>query len=203
LTTLGPELFEQLNSRQWVGNQRSVVYGAEGLSARDFAVIEDQLGVRLPEDFVFLFGNLRDPGRVLFPWSNFRKEDYEASIEWVWHGIAFDIEHNAWIDRWGVRPTALPEALEVARADFETWPKLLPICGHRFLAAEPCRPGNPVFSIKQLDIVYYGADLAHYLAVEFLGADREAQIVDQDVRRVDIWSDIAEGRINPYAGLRP
>ena len=190
MANLGPELFEMLNARQRVGNRLPVIYGAPGLSPREFSSIEEQLGFRLPEDFRFLFANLQDPGRVFFPWSTFRKEDYDASMAWVWHGIVFDIEHGLWLDRWDERPAGLAEAQEVAKADFVTWPRLLPIHAHRFLAAEPCREGNPIFSIKQTDIIYYGSDLAHYLGNEFL-PDPQTR---GEIRRVDVWSDFAEGR---------
>ncbi|MBS0522415.1 MAG: hypothetical protein JSS04_02175 [Proteobacteria bacterium] len=190
MAKLGPELFEVLNARQRVGNRLPVIYGAPGLSPREFASIEEQLGFRLPEDFRFLFANLQDAGRVFFPWSAFSKEGYDASMARVWHGIAFDIEHGLWLDRWGDRPAAPAEAAEVAKADFVTWPRLLPLYGHRFLAAEPCRNGNPVFSIRQTDIVYYGSDLANYLMNEFL----PVQQTTGEVRRIEVWSDFAEGR---------
>ena len=169
---LGPKLFERLNAEQQVGNRTPVIYGVEGLSSAEIASIEAQLGFQLPEDFVYLFQSLRDPGRVLFPWSNFKKQEYDDKIRWVLQGIEFDIEHNKfWLDRWGKRRATLSVALEVARRDFETWPKLLPIFGHRFLPAEPCRSGNRVFSIMQTDIIYYGANLAHYLVNEFVDYD--------------------------------
>lgn len=95
MAKLGPELFERLNAEQHVGNQTPVIYGAAGLSARAFADIEEQLGFRLPDDFIYLFASLQDAGGVLFPWSNFQKKDYDALLEWVWHGVEFDIEHNA------------------------------------------------------------------------------------------------------------
>jgi hypothetical protein len=83
-------------------------------------------------------------------------------------------------------------ALNIARKDFETWPKLLPISGHRFLAAEPCRPGNPVFSIMQTDIIYYGADLAHYLVNEFIDHDYALHTNPQEIQKIRIWSYLAE-----------
>ena len=190
---LGPELFELLNAKQRVGNMAPVIYGVPGLSSAEIVSIEAQLGFRLPADFVYLFQNLRDPGRVFFRWSDFQKRDYDDSIRWVLKGIESDIDHNKfWMDRWGTRPPTLSAALDIARKDFETWPKLLPIHSHRFLAAEPCHPGNPVFSIMQTDIIYYGADLAHYLLNEFVDHDYVLHTHAQEVRKIPIWSYLAE-----------
>lgn len=190
---LGPELFELLNSKQFVGNRTPVVYGACGLSPEQIASIEAQLGFRVPEDFAYLFQNLQDPGGVFFPWSAFDKQRYDESIRWVLNGIEFDIQTNhIWLERWGKKPDTLPAALNIARKDFEAWPKLLPIFGHRFLAAEPCLTGNPVFSIMQTDIVYYGADLPHYLLNEFVDSNWALHTHEQKIRRIAVWSDFAE-----------
>jgi hypothetical protein len=190
---LGPELFEQLNTKQRVGNMSPVVYGVSGLSSDEVASIEAQLGFRLPVDFTYLFQNLRDPSRIFFPWSSFTKQEYDESIRWVLKGIEFDIDRNKfWMERWGKRPSTLSAALDIARNDFETWPKLLPIHGHRFLAAEPCLPDNPVFSVMQTDIIYYGANLAHYLLNEFVDHNYSLHTRQQEIRRVRVWSYLAE-----------
>lgn len=191
---LGPELFELLNSKQRVGaNKIPVVWGAPGLSSDQIASIEGQLGFRVPDDFAYLFQNLQDRGELLFPWSNFDKRRYDEMLRWVLRGIEFDIEHKFWLERWGKRPASLSVAVEIARKDFETWPKLLPIFGHRFLAAEPCLSGNPVFSIMQTDIVYYGADLPHYLLNEFVEQNFALHTHAQKIRKIEVWSDFAEG----------
>jgi hypothetical protein len=193
MLNLGPELFALLNAKQRVGDMMPVVYGVPSLSPAEIASIEAQLGFRLPPDFAYLLQHLRDPGRVFFPWSDFRKQDYDDSIRWILEGIEFDIDRNSfWMDRWGKRPPMLSAALDVARKDFETWPRLLPISGHRFLAAEPCSPGNPVFSIVQTDIIYYGADLAHYLVNEFVDHDRAQHTRAQEIRKIRIWSYLAD-----------
>jgi hypothetical protein len=190
---LGPELFELLNAKQWVGNRMPVTYGLPGLSPVEIASIESQLGFQLPADFAYLFRHLRDPGHVFFPWSSFRKEEYDGSIRRVLEGIEFDIDHNKfWMDRWGKRPATLSAALDLARKDFKTWPKLLPISGHRFLAAEPSRPGNPVFSIVGTDIIYYGTDLPHYLMREFIGLDLVPPVHAQETRKIRVWSYLAD-----------
>jgi hypothetical protein len=190
---LGPELFELLNAKQLVGNLEPVIYGVKGLSSAEIRSIEGELDLQLPEDFVYLFQNLQDPGKVLFPWANFDKREYDERIAGVLNGIEFDIDRNAlWLDRWWERPTALSAALNIARGDFATWPKLLPIHSHRFLAAEPCRSGNPVFSIVQTDIVHYGADLAHYLMHEFVDHDYHLHTHAQRIQPIDVWSDLAD-----------
>jgi hypothetical protein len=57
---LGPELFQLLNSRQLVGNQLPIIYGARGLSSEQIASIEAQLGFRMPDDFAYLLRNVQD-----------------------------------------------------------------------------------------------------------------------------------------------
>jgi hypothetical protein len=171
---LGPELFQLLNRKQRVGDRTPVVYGDRGLSLQ----------------------NLRDPGRVLFPWSEFEKRRYDERIEWILRGAEFDIERNGlWLERWGKKPDTLSVALDIARRDFATWPKLLPIYGHRFLAAQFRRDGNPIFSIMQTDIIYYGADLPHYLLNEFVDQDWALHTRAQKIQKIEVWSDFAEGLI--------
>ncbi len=71
------------------------------------------------------------------------------------------------MDEWGPRPAALEEACQTASGLIEKAPKLIPIYGHRMMPDEPEQPGNPVFSVHQTDIIYYGFDLADYLRHEF------------------------------------
>ncbi len=188
---LDAALFEFLNSNQSTGNRTAPTYGVPGLDSAKIDSIEAQLGFALPSDLRFLLGNVQDPGKVLFPWSAFSMEKYHASIEPVWSGIEFDIEHNAvWLERWGKRPSELNDAKRLAKEDFRSWPRLLPIYGHRFLAADPCLPSNPIFSIVQTDIIYYGANLPDYLVREFCS---NTQTEDCEVtRRIRVWSDFAE-----------
>jgi hypothetical protein len=199
MSTLGPRLFELLNQRQHVGNQTPVEYGAPGMSPAEVRSVEAKLGFTMPDDFAYLLQNVRDPGGTLFPWASFTMEKYEETVGWVLHGIEFDVEHGLWLERWGRRPHKLATAVALVRNDFATWPRLLPIYGHRFLAAEPCRTGNPVFSIVQTDIIYYGSDLGNYLMNEFISDPPVEHLNYKRIRRVDVWSDFAE-RIEPPLG---
>jgi hypothetical protein len=185
---LGPELFALLNAKQRVGNMKPVVYGQGGLSDQELDRIEGQLGFALPPDFRYLLGNIKDEGNVFFPWAKFDLAEYQRRVDQVLEGILFDVEKcGDWADCLGERPSPPSAAAERARREFPKWPKLLPIYSHRFLPAHPCEPGNPVFSIVQTDIIYYGANLAHYLMNEFLERDRNAPW--PEIRPIAAWSD--------------
>lgn len=70
-------------------------------------------------------------------------------------------------------------------------PKLIPILGHRYIPEEPHERGNPVFSVYQTDVIYYGADLEDYFRREFASAPWGAGAVEPR-KRVPFWSDLVE-----------
>ena len=200
MTVLGPALFERLNGDQAVRNGGPVRFGAGGMSLDQIEGVEGRLGFPLPPDFRFLLWNTRDPGGVLFPWEAFSMDLYDEAIAQIRDGIAFDIEHNGvWLARWGEKPADLAAAKAVFREDFSTWPRLVPVLGHRFLAVDPCEAGNPVFSIMQTDIIYYGATLADYLIRELIPGEQLKPLA-RDIRRIPVWSDFAEGADGFLAG---
>lgn len=160
--------------------QHGVVF-APGLTKAEIARAETTYGFHFPPDLCQFLqcalpvdtppppaGVIRH-SRSRFP--NWRKdsEDFiRERLSWPTEGICFDIEHNGvWRQSWGPRPDALQDALRVAREAIAAAPTLIPIYGHRYMPAEPHEAGNPVFSVYQTDIIYYGCDLAHYLAHEF------------------------------------
>src|SRR5436190_3906358 len=88
-------------------------------------------------------------------------------------GVLFDVEHNDfWLPEWGPKPGTLVEALRVAGELISDAPKLIPVYGHRMMPDEPQTAGNPVFSVHQTDIIYYGFDFDDYLRHEFSLPDR-------------------------------
>jgi hypothetical protein len=90
------------------------------------------------------------------------------ALEQVVYGLIFDVEYNnLWPESWGTKPNTADEREQHVRALVADAPKLIPVFGHRFLLAEPCQVGNPVFSIMQSDIIIYGADLRDYFLIEF------------------------------------
>jgi hypothetical protein len=56
---------------------------------------------------------------------------------------------------------------------------------HRMMPDEPREAGNPVFSVHQTDIIYYGFDLLDYLRNEFKLRDRDPW--PEKVRPIRFW----------------
>ena len=164
-----------------------------GLTPDEFTAIEAAWGFRFPPD-------LREFLSLALPvsdrWINWRTGDRAAignALAWPLEGLCFDIEHNDfWRADWGERPARLADAIEIARRAVNAAPTLIPIYSHRYLPATPAEAGNPVFSVYQTDIVYYGADLLDYLQNEFpYPFGRAEHTLTHEPRHIPFWSDLA------------
>ncbi|WP_034592173.1 hypothetical protein [Hamadaea tsunoensis] len=169
---------------------------AEGLTAAEVRAAETRFGfVFNPDHKTFLMAGL-PTGNGWPDWRTPRgslADRLSAPIE----GVLFDVEENGfWAPAWGDRPRTTGRAVDVARRNLAQVPLLVPVFKHRYAPALP-KPGLPVFSVMQTDVIVYGADLGTYLRREFGpaepggsdgagGADGTAEAV-----RVPFWSDLA------------
>ncbi len=112
------------------------------------------------------------------------------ALAWPLQGLLFDVENGLWHPGWGERPARAEERVAFVTALVAAAPPLIPILGHRYLPAEPTEAGNPVLSVYQSDIIYYGRDLGDYFSREFGGGTGP---VIGPVRRIRFWSDIIDG----------
>ena len=160
-----------------------------GLTDAEVGNAETRYGFQFPPDLrAFLQAGLPRGGD--FP--DWRDGDEAALRGWLdlpRRGILFDVEQNGfWLDEWGSRPPSLEEARRVASELVAEAPPLIPIYIHRMMPSEPHLPGNPVFSVHQTDIIYYGVDLRDYLIHEFVArADVGIWPIPETVRRVPFW----------------
>jgi hypothetical protein len=86
----------------------------------------------------------------------------------------------------------------MARGAVGRVPKLIPVFSHRYMPVEPRLAGNPLLSVYQTDIIYYGRDLRTYLVHEF-GKSSHVEATTPEPRHVSFWSDLVQ-RINTRAG---
>jgi hypothetical protein len=162
---------------------------APGLTEAELLNTETTYQFRFPPDLRDLL-HTRLPCSESFPdWRNGERGELQSRLDWPAENICFDVEHAGfWLPDWGPRPASLAEALRLVRDLVANAPKLIPIYAHRYLPDEPALPGNPVLSVYQTDIIYYGEDLGRYLDTEFAGLTHD--ILLKDVREIRFWSSL-------------
>ena len=171
--------------------RQSGVLLAPGLTDAEVDEVQERFGFRFPPDLRALL-QYALPIAPGFPnWRDESEESLRSRLDWPRDGTLFDIEHNAfWMDEWGPRPDNLATAFEVASQEIAIAPVLIPVFSHRYIPEEPHLSGNPVFSVYQTDIIYYGANLAEYFSNEFL--PRENFSLSPNIREIRFWSRVIE-----------
>jgi hypothetical protein len=175
------------------------------LTDDEFGRIEREFGFEFADDHrMFLAAGLPvsvpsvDPPGVIStwrePWPDWRDGDREAlrdRLDRPVQGVLFDVEHNGfWHESWGSRPDLRSEALVRAQAALADVPRLVPVYGHRFLPSGRGSFGQPVLSVWQTDIIYYGLDLADWVHREFGGSVESGDDAAHPLATVPFWRDL-------------
>jgi hypothetical protein len=166
----------------------------QGLSQFEIQHIEQLYQFTFPPDLRNFLMFALPASKGFLNWREAEEEEIVNSLLWPYIGICFDIEHNSfWLDEWGQRPASLEEAFTIAKKAVENAPKLIPINGHRYIPDRPNEAGNPVFSVYQTDIIYYGSDLAEYLENEFrYYFGRSGYSLKSEIKYIEFWSKLVE-----------
>lgn len=139
-----------------------------GLTDAECAAIEQRYQFRFPPDLRSLLQFALPVGAEFPDWRDAPEAQIHNALDWPADGICFDIEHNEfWLPAWGPRPPDLTEAYAIASRAVAAAPCLIPVYSHRYTPDQPARAGNPIFSVYQTDVIYYGLDLADYFTHEF------------------------------------
>ena len=165
---------------------------APGLTTHEVDRAEFVIGAKFPPDLCALLSEGLPLGKGFPNWREPDSETIRNQLAWPLDGMAFSIENNQfWLNDWGERPAVLAQALAIARTKVADAPRLIPVYGHRYIAAEPELDGNPIFSVHQTDIIFYGDDLATYLRCEFNKLSY-AEAVHDGLRRIRFWSELVD-----------
>jgi hypothetical protein len=167
---------------------------AKGLSDAEVDRVQSTYDFQFPPDLRELLQHALPTGQGFPNWRNGSDAVIRTYLSWPAEGICFDVEENAfWMEGWGPRPAHTSEALVIAKQETSKAPMLIPIYGHRYIPDEPHLSGNPVFSVYQTDIIYYGNDLAHYFANEFWpGKYTWTEEHERSVRKIRFWSRLVD-----------
>jgi hypothetical protein len=166
----------------------------DGLTAEELSAIECEYGFRFPPDLREFLGFALPVSKGWLDWRRESRSEITRRLAWPFEGMCFDIKHDAfWLDSWGAKPASLPDRYSVARTAVAAAPRLIPVYSHRYLPDRPSQPGNPVFSVHQTDIIYYGSDLFDYFCNEFgYHFGRSGYAFDGRARYIEFWSDLVD-----------
>ena len=174
-----------------------------GYSQSELADIQAKWRFRFPPDLMAI---LLERRRVIDLGERFRSFDWletpdnqiAEALNWPFEGFLFDVEHGLWWPEWGEMPSDLLVRRERFKEIFARAPKLIPVYGHRYIPEEPHEEGNPIFSVWQMDVICYGANLADYIEQETktpVAASREPV----PVKGIDFWSRAVEFNTERFA----
>jgi hypothetical protein len=166
-----------------------------GYTRGELDAAQERYGLRFPPDLIELFLERRP----LSGWDwRIDDEGIRRALAHPLGGLLFDLEHNdLWWPEWGDRPPTADERAEVVTAIVAAAPRLIPLVAHRYIPETPHEPGNPVFSVMQADVIYYGANLTDYFQREFHVRLYDRVPVKQDFRFIPFWSELVERNCGP------
>lgn len=147
----------------------------EGLTEKQISDVEQFYKIQFPPDLKMLFQSFVPASDKFYDWSDFSASNVKRIQEMLKRpieGILFDVKENHfWMNEWGERPIDNKFAVNVATDKLSNVPQLIPVYSHRYLPSKPLETDNPIISVVQTDIIYYGKDLYDYISVEFCGKD--------------------------------
>lgn len=172
--------------------EKGVVF-TNGMMENEIIEIEELYNVKFPPDLKEFFKFALPISEGFLNWNDKSKININRInnrfLEPL-EGIIFDIEHNEfWMQGWGEKPSDIREAVKLATMYFNNAPKLIPIWYHRYIPSTPSEYGNPIMSVHQTDIIYYGENLLSYLLVEF-GFKKREDIDFDNIKEIPFWSEI-------------
>lgn len=217
-TTLEEFQFNEVGGSSW----RTGTKWQTGLTEDEIAALENNWGVKFPKDYRLFLAILNAPDRGMYAtgWSDDPpyglteegdepsyfdwRQDNEAlddALSWPLKGLGFDVEESSlWLPGWGRKPFLQKRALKKLEKLVEAAPPLIPLTGHRYLAAHTLDAGNLVLSVYQSDIICYASDLRNFLLLEFselLGFEYEEitaiatkGITSDKISEIPFWGEI-------------
>lgn len=168
----------------------------KGMTEEQIVEAERYYGIRFPPDLKALLKMVLPISFPFFDWTDFSSGNEHRISEclvWPKEGILWDYESSGiWFnDLWGEKPKSDSQRINVINKSIEEASKLIPIYSHRYIPSYPLESGNPIFSVHQTDIIYYGESLWDYFEYEFNRKEYTLMNLKR-IKRIPFWSYFAD-----------
>lgn len=179
--------------------QEKGVLFSKGLTEEEIQKIKEIFGIVFPPDLMLFLKTKLPISEGFAQWryainGEKGRKDMNVLLRAPLEGILFDVQYNEfWMKEWGRCPKRISERKEIAKEKYKDFPQLIPIYSHRYLVGEPEESMNPVLSVYQTDIIYYGANLFDYFANEFSYDLEKEMDFGEEIKPIKTWSEIVEG----------
>ena len=188
-----------------------------GISDSDLVIVEAMFGVAFPPDLRRFLQALHtpDPAMAGLAYRGRRLARIEGRLFPDWTGDALllvalldrpvegllrAVEIGRWHPGWGDRPRDARERARHVRRLAAAGARLIPVAGHRYLAALPGRDGGPVLAVHGSDATVVAPDLRAALSLELGLVDPDLPAVSartaaaaRPVPPVPFWQDVVDG----------
>lgn len=165
----------------------------KGYTKAELDLVQEKWNLVFPPDLLEFYLDRRPVGNdpSILDWIDSSSEKIKTRLEWPFEGLWFDVQNDAlWLPEWGEKPEALPDQKNILQGLVDDAPRLIPLYSHRYLPETPNETGNPVFSVYQSDIIFYGADLADYWEREHSSWD--AKPWPNTLKKIEFWTFFTE-----------
>lgn len=177
------------------GLKSSNVVVEEGLSDKEFSLLESNLKFKFPPDLraILQHGLPVSPG---FPnWRSSSVQQLRILLKLPVSSILRRVTSNRfWHPSWGPRPE---DPVHAARQILDGAPSLVPVYRHCYIPSSPDVAGNPVFYVDHGgDVKLLSFDVAGFFRESGLLVSEEEVPVwaATSARRIGFWSEVADGR---------
>jgi len=170
--------------------ERAGVAFAPGLSPDEFSAAEARHGFEFPPDLRSFLAFAMPVGGKFPDWRDPGSAALADAFAWPLEGLWFDVKQNSlWLQEWGAKPADDASAYQRLSELVQSAPKLIPIYAHRYLPCRPLEEGNPVLSVYQSDIIYYGLNLEDYFRNEyFYYFGRQDREILGEPKPIEFWA---------------
>lgn len=169
--------------------QKGVLF-AKGLSDMEMFDVQKEYNINFPKSLKEFYKQGLPISDGFYNWRDFSEKNIKkikTMMSYPFESVKENYDEIDWIDDSG---EVFKDKKSIIYEELKSAPSLIPIYSHRFISTyEDSRNCTPVFSIHDVDVIYYGENLYSYLKIEF-GLKDYMDMDEDKIIPVPFWSNL-------------